>query len=173
MDAREVVRMDNAIRSLSGSPLLEVEVGSLRIVFSHVTTWEVEFERLKEPVEGLIFRNRRYALGLDTSVGDLFEQVVLTLELPREVLSPLEERLEQLPLFEGLRRDILSVLDKLTRDGFVWVSMRRNREVRQLLLGRTLACDVIVDGRLIGALGDVITEEMLDSGAPLEDFLVL
>ncbi len=52
------------------------------------------------------------------------------------------------------------------------ISERRNEEIQRMLLGKTLASSVSDGEETFGRVGDVITEEMLDSGVPIEQFFI-
>ena len=52
------------------------------------------------------------------------------------------------------------------------ISARRNQEVRQILLGETLSSSISDGENTYGRVEDVITEEMLDSGVPIEQFFI-
>lgn len=52
------------------------------------------------------------------------------------------------------------------------INQRREQEIKRLLLGQTLAINLEKDGEIIGRKGDIITEEMLDSGLPLDEFII-
>jgi DNA-directed RNA polymerase subunit beta len=52
------------------------------------------------------------------------------------------------------------------------INQRKEQEIRRLLLGQMLAIDLEKDGEIIAQRGDIITEEMLDSGLPLDEFII-
>ncbi len=52
------------------------------------------------------------------------------------------------------------------------INQRKNTEIRNTLLGKTLASSVSDGAELHAQQGDVVTEELLDAGAPLEHFHV-
>ena len=52
------------------------------------------------------------------------------------------------------------------------ISQRKNAEIRNALVGKTLASSVSNGIDLLAQRGDVVTEELLDVGVPLDDFHV-
>ncbi|MFQ6043770.1 MAG: hypothetical protein ACE5PV_23190 [Candidatus Poribacteria bacterium] len=52
------------------------------------------------------------------------------------------------------------------------ISERRDEEIRRLLIGQTLASSISDGEETFGRVGDVITEEMLEKGVPLQQFFI-
>ncbi|MFQ6040258.1 MAG: DNA-directed RNA polymerase subunit beta, partial [Candidatus Poribacteria bacterium] len=52
------------------------------------------------------------------------------------------------------------------------INQRKNEEIKKILRGQTLASSISDGESIIGRSGDVITDEMLDSGVPLEQFFI-
>ena len=53
------------------------------------------------------------------------------------------------------------------------INQRKNEEIRKILQGQTLASSISDGESIIGRRGEVITEEMLNSGVPLEQFFII
>ncbi len=63
-------------------------------------------------------------------------------------------------------------IDKEWQAKSALISQRKNAEIRNALVGKTLASSVSNGIDLLAQRGDVVTEELLDMGVPLDDFHV-
>ena len=63
-------------------------------------------------------------------------------------------------------------IDKEWQAKSALISQRKNAEIRNALVGKTLASSVSNGIDLLAQRGDVVTEELLDVGVPLDDFHV-
>ncbi|RKY01759.1 DNA-directed RNA polymerase subunit beta, partial [Candidatus Poribacteria bacterium] len=52
------------------------------------------------------------------------------------------------------------------------IKQRMEQEIKRLLLGQKLAADVRLNRRIVARKGEVITQELLDMGVPVEEFVV-
>ena len=79
---------------------------------------------------------------------------------------------------EGDRQTVLredakkKEIDKEWQAKRALISQRKNAEIRKALVGKTLASSISNGIDLLAQRGDVVSEELLDAGVPLDDFHV-
>lgn len=66
----------------------------------------------------------------------------------------------------------IKMIEKKFMNQVNFINEKKNEDIRKLLLGKSLAKDISDGQKIIAKKGSIITEEILDSGVPLDNFAV-